>query len=669
MGDSYKLPIDGTGGGSLYGLAWSHPNAGGQASLGLNDHGLLVMNYGTTFAGISSRIWARDQMNAPIYYDRNTAFYVDGDSNSRLNHGRFVGSSGYYSLLLGPDTLATNGSTSIYPDGDRYGLVLNAPYYPHLYINSYADNGNTTHGGVLSFIGNLTAGGYRKFVMGIANRNPNELSFGWFDNNYNPHYGVGINWSYPASVWYDTGHNWYARGSMRAPIFYDQDNTGYYVNPNGYSEFGTSGHVMTITKLGTGPNSRALQVANNQGDNSWGIVSEFRVNGGPGGDRPSIMFSSGFDNNTWSCGFGYADSGLFRINYDHGHRNGSWGTTSFYIDRGGNSYSNGSSRAPIFYDQNDTSWYADPNSNSNLQFIECRRYGFRYPGGDSGLGADAYNLFQEGGGWGYPYPDLRIAYHTGIKLGANASYEGTRIYDDYPMGTLRYQFNGGAGYQYQYTWTQLTGHHGIYSGINGAHWYPNNSTYGSWRCDGSRNGYHGILIDAGNTPVLMFDGGGNGGIYYQSGRWMFYHYWPYNCVGVNTSSTSPSYGMYVSRGIYATENIVAYSDRRAKENIITIDSALDKLLQMRGVYYNRIDDETKKRQIGVIAQEVNEIIPEAVTYCDVNDEYGVAYGNLAGLFIESIKDQQLIIDKQAQEISLLKEELQKIKDFIFNNKG
>jgi hypothetical protein len=237
------------------------------------------------------------------------------------------------------------------------------------------------------------------------------------------------------------------------------------------------------------------------------------------------------------------------------------------------------------------------------------------------------------------------------------------------MGTLRYQFNGGGGYQYQYTWTQLPGHHGIYSGINGAHWYPNNSTYGAWRADGSRNGYGGILIDVGNTPVLMFDGGGNGGIYYQSGRWMFYHYFPYNCVGVNTSATSPSYGMYVSRGIYATENIVAYSDRRAKENIITIDSALNKLLQMRGVYYNRIDDTTKKRQIGVIAQEVDEIIPEAVTYCDVNDEYGVAYGNLAGLFIESIKDQQLIIDKQADEISLLKEELQKIKDLIFNNKG
>jgi len=167
----------------------------------------------------------------------------------------------------------------------------------------------------------------------------------------------------------------------------------------------------------------------------------------------------------------------------------------------------------------------------------------------------------------------------------------------------------------------------------------------------------------------MFDGGGNGGIYYQAGRWMFYHYWPYNCVGVGTSATSPSYGMYVNRGIYATENIVAYSDRRAKENIVTIDSALNKLLQIRGVYYNRIKDETKKRQIGVIAQEVNEVIPEVVTYCDVNDEYGVAYGNFAGLFIESIKDQQNIINKQAEEISTLKEELQKLKELILNNKG
>ena len=413
--------------------------------------------------------------------------------------------------------------------------------------------------------------------------------------------------------------------------------------------------------------------ANNQGDNSWGIVGEFRVNGGPGGDRPSILFSSGFNSSTWSCGYGYADDSYFRINHDHGHRNQSWGTTDFYIDRGGNSYSNGSSRAPIFYDQNNTAYYTDPTGYSQMSsgefnnYMRAARIDFIGVGGNSGQGTNAYNIFQEGGGWGYPYPDLRIAYHTGLKLGANGpSYEGVRVYSDYDMSGILIQLSGPSNYSFWHTWQRLEGYHGIYSGINSAHIYPNNSTYGQWRIDGSRNGYGGILIDVGNTPVLMFDGGGNGGIYYQSGRWMFYHYFPYNCVGVNTSATSPSYGMYVSRGIYATENIVAYSDRRAKENIVTIDSGLDRVLKMRGVFYNRIDDKTKKRQIGVIAQEVEEVLPEAVTYCDVNDEYGVAYGNLTGLLIEAVKDQNKIIEKQSKEIEELKEILNKL---ILNIKG
>ncbi len=54
---------------------------------------------------------------------------------------------------------------------------------------------------------------------------------------------------------------------------------------------------------------------------------------------------------------------------------------------------------------------------------------------------------------------------------------------------------------------------------------------------------------------------------------------------------------------------------------------MDKLLRLRGVWYNRIDDETKKRNIGVIAQEVDEVLPEVVTYAEDVDEYGVAYGN------------------------------------------
>jgi hypothetical protein len=53
-----------------------------------------------------------------------------------------------------------------------------------------------------------------------------------------------------------------------------------------------------------------------------------------------------------------------------------------------------------------------------------------------------------------------------------------------------------------------------------------------------------------------------------------------------------------------------------------------------------------------------------VTYAHDIDEYGVAYGNFAGLFIEAIKEQNEIIKKQAEEIAEMKEILNKL---IFNN--
>ena len=50
-------------------------------------------------------------------------------------------------------------------------------------------------------------------------------------------------------------------------------------------------------------------------------------------------------------------------------------------------------------------------------------------------GRPAYAIYQEGGAWTHPYPDLCISMHTGIKFGANAGYNGMRFYDDYTMAT------------------------------------------------------------------------------------------------------------------------------------------------------------------------------------------------------------------------------------------
>lgn len=91
----------------------------------------------------------------------------------------------------------------------------------------------------------------------------------------------------------------------------------------------------------------------------------------------------------------------------------------------------------------------------------------------------------------------------------------------------------------------------------------------------------------------------------------------------------------VDGAIVATGDITAFSDQRLKENIITVDNALDKVSAMRGVYYNKVNEVDRK--LGVIAQEVEEVIPEVV----VDHENGfksVAYANIVGVLIEAIKE-------------------------------
>jgi hypothetical protein len=90
-------------------------------------------------------------------------------------------------------------------------------------------------------------------------------------------------------------------------------------------------------------------------------------------------------------------------------------------------------------------------------------------------------------------------------------------------------------------------------------------------------------------------------------------------------------------------NVTAYSDARVKTNIKTIDNALLKVLALRGVTYNRTDLEDKSEQIGVIAQEIKEILPQVVQETD--GRYSVAYGNIVGVLIEAIKEQQLQIEE------------------------
>ena len=108
--------------------------------------------------------------------------------------------------------------------------------------------------------------------------------------------------------------------------------------------------------------------------------------------------------------------------------------------------------------------------------------------------------------------------------------------------------------------------------------------------------------------------------------------------------------------IWTSGNVTAYSDIRVKTNIEVIPNALDKVSKIGGYTFDRTDvgyDEegnalTPIRQTGVIAQEILEVLPEAVTGgpTDNNPDghYSVAYGNLVGLLIEAIKELKAEID-------------------------
>ena len=95
--------------------------------------------------------------------------------------------------------------------------------------------------------------------------------------------------------------------------------------------------------------------------------------------------------------------------------------------------------------------------------------------------------------------------------------------------------------------------------------------------------------------------------------------------------------------------VSANSDIKLKTNIKTISNALDKVSRLRGVEYDRIDYDN--HEIGVIAQEVEKVIPEVVG--DNNGTKSVAYGNLVGLLIEAIKEQNQKIDNLTEELNKL----------------
>jgi hypothetical protein len=119
---------------------------------------------------------------------------------------------------------------------------------------------------------------------------------------------------------------------------------------------------------------------------------------------------------------------------------------------------------------------------------------------------------------------------------------------------------------------------------------------------------------------------------------------------VGIGMTSPSSKLFVQGDIRATDNITAYfsSDRTLKTNIVKISNALNKVNSLRGVEFDWTDEYIKKNggednyfmrkhDVGVIAQEVEAVLPEVVATREDGIK-AVKYDRIVALLIEAVKD-------------------------------
>jgi hypothetical protein len=130
-------------------------------------------------------------------------------------------------------------------------------------------------------------------------------------------------------------------------------------------------------------------------------------------------------------------------------------------------------------------------------------------------------------------------------------------------------------------------------------------------------------------------------------------------VGIGTATPSNVFTIAQGAGQAIADGWSTYSSRRWKTNIQTLDGALAKVEQLRGVSYEL--KANGKHEVGVIAEEVGRVVPEVVTW-DKNgtDAQSVDYSRLTALLIEATKEQQALIQQQQQQITQLMSQVKTI---------
>jgi hypothetical protein len=465
---------------------------------------------------------------------------------------------------------------------------------------------------------NITAGGPLQFYL--------DHSFG----NVN----IGNN---RGAVFAD-GTYWQIANSVRSPIFYDSDNTGFYTDPASTSLMANAiiaGRAMTFAMFYEG----FTLDANTMSSNATGFT--YSVNAPYVG--PIARFSTGGSYDLWLNAPYIGGSGLaFRT------RNGDAGTINAWQNLAvyGTTLNAGALFATIYYDGNDSAYYVDPNGASALS-------GALLIGPTS---SGAYTRFGAGAG--------NTTYSTISASNGNLHIDSQAGYDLYlNWYTARPVWSEGGAYFPIYYDRNNTGFYLDPNSTSYCYQYGGPVTYGSYgsiSVSGVTNGYAGIAFPSTSSCLMMGNGiNAPAGFYFGNDGWGLYSYkngGTYTHVVYDLDNTayyfdgsSTGTSLNVAGAIVAAGNVTAFSDIRVKDNVEQIEGALDRVSRIRGVTYTRTDlDDKERRYGGVIAQEIEAVLPEAIF--DSGDKKAVDYNATIGLLIEAIKELKTEVTDLKQRI-------------------
>jgi hypothetical protein len=369
-------------------------------------------------------------IRSPIFYDSNdTARYVDPTGTST-----FVG-------LTVTNTITGSVSGSSGSTTGNAATVTNATFYRQFTVRDDRSDGSNYNlsarpTGLYSMEANGTNGPGTSYLSLIHVANGTDVAF-------------QIAGGYVHDAMYFRGTSALQNGtgySAWRTVLHNGNYNSYAPTLTGTGASGTWGISIT-------GNAATATTATNQ---SGGTISSTGLTllGGQLYVSPTNIntLNSGYAGGTdmWLNYRGQADGFTQFRNLQIGDGKG---TELFAVSgSGGFITATNSFRAPIFYDSNDTSYYGD-FANISITNRMGANY-FQYNGAvstdntfglyfENGL-SSAYAIYRQGGAWSGTYPDLRIAFHTGIQIGANPSYGGVRFYTDYDMSSQIMSVGNGA---------------------------------------------------------------------------------------------------------------------------------------------------------------------------------------------------------------------------------